>query len=108
MRIAFALIVVNTVMVQLVDPHFAVRVNDLLIFQHNAHVNNAAFGVLKKSDIANPGLTYEMHFLAQSNLLVCIARQLNATNTHNLLRESGTIYAENGFPAPNVRRFQKG
>ena len=52
MRITFALIVVNTVMVQLINPNFAVRMNNLLIFQHNAHVNNAAFVVVEKSQIA--------------------------------------------------------
>ena len=40
MRITFALIVVNTVMIQLIDPNFAMRVDDLLVFDKKEFVNS--------------------------------------------------------------------
>ena len=91
MRITLALLVVNAVMIQVINPNFAVRVNDLLVVEHNAHVNDAAFVVIEKSQIAGLRQAYKMHFFAQSHLLKRIARQLHATNAHNLLRKARTI-----------------
>lgn len=80
MRIPFSRIIVDAVAVERVDAHLPVRVNDLLVIEHNSNVNNPAFVVIKKSQIAGLGLVRKIYFFALRNLLPGIAGQLVPAN----------------------------
>ena len=97
----------DAVMVERVDADFAAGVQDLLIFQQQAHTCTMRPSALsKKARVTGPGLGHEVHRLAHMNLLVGVAGELYAYQTVKLLHEARAINTEQGFASPEVRRFQ--
>lgn len=95
----------NAMVVQRVYADLPMGMNDLVIFQYQAYVNDAAFGIIEKGQVAGLRLCGKMHLLAMGNLLPGIPRQLVATNAINLLGETRAVDAEYRAAAPNIGRF---
>ena len=92
----------NPYAVQIIYSHFSVGVDDFLIFQHDSHMDNSSFFILKKRQIADFSLFDKIQNISRLSLLVCITRQLNAINFINNLGKTTAIYPKKTSPAPQI------
>lgn len=100
MRIPFPGKIINALVIKLVNPHLPVRVNNLLLAQHNADMDNPPFGIVEKGQVAGLGKGGEMYLLAHRHLLPGIPGQGIPTDAIHLLHKPGAVDAENRFTAP--------
>jgi hypothetical protein len=77
-RVTLLVAVENAVVVEWVDAHLTVSMQNLAFFQHQPNVNDTAFSVLKECQIAQFSLRNEVYRLATVNLLAGIARELHS------------------------------
>ena len=76
--VALGIYIINAQMVEPVYTHFAMSVDDVVVFHHNPHVDDAAFFVVKKGKVAGFAFFNKAKRFALGSLLAGIAQQLVA------------------------------
>ena len=84
-----------------VDTHLAGSMNNSSVTHTDAHMDDAALGILEESEIVALDVTLT-HFVATGNLLRGIARKPDAEGLEADLRETRAVDATCGTSSPKV------
>ena len=106
MGIFFLCFIVYTLLIDGIDPYFAMGMDDPVGAQHDPGVYDRTLVIIEKGQIPGFCIHDKVQYPAMIHLLVAVAGQLKAAYTHDNLGEPGTIDAKNGLPSPKIRGIQ--
>src|SRR6185437_1015768 len=93
----------NPHIIDLVDPHFSARMNDLVRVQQEAYVCDLPLFVVEECEIAGTGLLEESNGLPLGGLLIGVPHYRNTQELIYRLHITAAVQSKNRFPTPEIR-----
>jgi hypothetical protein len=106
MGISFSIYIIDTVMIDIVDPHFTGSVDNFVSFPKEADVDDVSLLIVKKGEIARGGLFDEAEGGAHFYLLRGISWDGDSCHFIDDLGKAAAVDAKGRAPSPQIRGIE--